>query len=125
MKDLSEPWPKLKAEEMDDDGAKALASAIIFTTAEDYYDVCDHDVIEVLPEKTDWQKMSIQQLKTRIMIEKFINSKIFFILSPIDKDRFVNTVKRMKKEEIPFPRDITSIPKMDKARKKLKKEKTA
>lgn len=126
MIDVNKPWPKLDPDQMDDDGAKALASAIIFTTAEDYYDVCDHPMTEVLPDKTDWQKMSIQQLKTRLMIEKFINSERFFILSVIDRERFVNTIKKMKEQGVPFPRDITSIAKMNKARKKLKKkEKTA
>lgn len=118
---VNEKWPRLRAEDMDYGGAKALASSILFAAASDYFDVCDHPQPEYYPEN---MQCTMPFLKTKFMIEKFFDSELFFVLSDVDKRTFMNTIKQMKKDNIPFPRSIKDIGRMVTARE-MKKEKTA
>lgn len=117
---ISEKWPKLQPENMDDDGARAFACAILLTAAYDYYYVCDHPKNEYDPYDKR-MPCTIQQLKTRGMIEEFFDSELFFVISDVEKKHFINTIRKMKENHEPFPKFFEDL----KKQRKKKKEKTA
>ena len=80
--------------EMDDSGARALASAILLKAAQDYWYVCDFDGKETV--LVDEKNPTQNALRTRHMLEKFFNSDWYDVLSDIDKDRFMDTIKKIK-----------------------------
>lgn len=107
--DALPPWKEAvpSSDKMDDEGAKALAAAIIAKTAEDYLEVCDHPYTEVKVKKdangNDME--SINALCSRHTIEMFIDeSTMFDALTDIDRELFKNTIKKMKVEGRKFPK---------------------
>lgn len=104
----NEKWPKLRPEDMDDDGARAFACAILFTAALDYYEVCDHPMNEYYPDNY-LVPCTIQQLKTRRLLEWFFDSELFFVISDIEKKTFVGTIQKMKENHVPFLKKIEDL----------------
>lgn len=93
---------KLTAKKMDTRGAQALASAILLRAAEDYYMVCQHPI----KAPDGYAILSQGALRSRYMLEKFIDSEFFDIISPIDSGRFRKTIQNLKERHIPFPKNI-------------------
>lgn len=114
--DLLPPWKEAcpTPEDMDDDGAKALAAAIIARTAEDYYRVCHlHEAETSYGKDENGNEMvpdSVNALCTRHMIEQFIDeSCLFDALTNIDRETFKHTIQNLRKKNIPLPR-VTDAP---------------
>lgn len=101
-----EKWTRLTGETINSDGADALAAAIVLKAAEDYWYVCDQP--NKPAPKVNNCDVTQTCLKTRHMLEKFFNSDYFGIICPIDKDRFMNTIRRYKKngQRLPTMYDI-------------------
>lgn len=101
--------PKLTGTKMNDRGAIMLASAILLKAAEDYYYVCDHPLssstsaVERYLNKKD---APVPALKTRGMLELFIDSDFFKDISDIEPEHFKKTIKTMKMKKVPFPKNL-------------------
>lgn len=134
--DLMKPWKEAcpTPDDMDDDGARALAAAIIAKTAEDYYRVCHlqespacygHDTKgnELVPDNQN-------VLCTRHMLEMFIDeSTMFDALCDIDRKVFKEKIQQLRKSGKSLPSVTEAVPpekkdnlKNDVHNKKLKYE---
>lgn len=107
-----EKLPKLSADKMDDRGADMLAAAILFKTAEDYYYVCDEPLAmsQSVVERYEHSKNCNEPaLLSRGMIELFLSSELFYVLSDISKYTFRKVIYEMKTSGRPFPKNLESV----------------
>lgn len=107
-----EKLPKLSADKMNDRGADMLAAAILFKTAEDYYYVCDEPLAmsQSVVERYERNKNCNEPaLLSRGMIELFLDSELFYVMSNISKHTFRKVIYEMKTSKRPFPKNLDSI----------------
>lgn len=97
-------------DDIDEDGARMLAAAIIAQTAEDYFDHCnDEDRPYELASNQTVDDIPNNQLCTRHMQEAFIDGPVFECLTDIDPQFFKEGIREYKKHHKKLPNTSSMI----------------
>lgn len=97
---------------LDQQGAEALGRAIVLTAAKDYYDVCDHKLMDYsLPMNVPLNKLNIPlpALCSRLMLEVFLNSDLYQMITDIPAETFRRKIRWFKHANKPLPQ-LTNLP---------------
>lgn len=113
------------ADAIDDEGAKALAAAIIVRAAQDYYDACDQiglkDIEDILWARDGHLRTALLGDRSEIELFVYSDSCWYELLTTIDRKVFLDKIRRYKmkghlptiknhhKEEIVPPRDDDAL----------------